>query len=83
MTFTVENGALLCSACKAEPTTGPDRAALQKEWEGYVERMKAERVRLSRRYDAAMAYSGGKESTAALYLCVKEYGLEILVWTIP
>jgi len=68
----------VCSYCRAYEKDF-------KDWDAIAERRKAEfealieaARRLSRPYDCVVPLSGGKDSTYALYLCAKVYGLRCL-----
>jgi predicted PP-loop superfamily ATPase len=80
--FDVIDGKIICEHCQAYNAIKPSREELLSQWEDCVLKMKKYRVEHNTPYDAVMAYSGGKDSTAALYVCIKKYGLRILAYTV-
>ena len=80
--FDTIDGKLICEHCQTYNIIKPSREELLSQWERCVVRMKQYRNENNAEYDAVMAYSGGKDSTVALYLCIKKYGLRILAYTV-
>ena len=76
------NGNIICEHCQAYNTKKLSREELLSQWKDCVLKMKKYREEHNTQYDAVMAYSGGKDSTAALYICLKKYGLRILAYTV-
>lgn len=67
---------LLCDDCFALIDNEPDRNDISDKAKSLFASIKGS----GQQYDAIFAYSGGKDSTVALYSAVKEYGLNVLVF---
>ena len=68
----------MCEDCYELVNHPLDREYLKSTAITYINRLKENG--LGKTYDAIFAYSGGKDSTAALYSCVREYGLRLLLF---
>jgi len=69
-----------CQWC-AQEEKGQARERALEEMEKYLRTLVSKRKH-EQGYDAVVAISGGKDSTAALYLAVKKYGLKVLAFTV-
>lgn len=77
MTFINDNGQILCSECCDKIRMGQlNRETEKNNFLKLLPSIKA----TSNRYHAVFAYSGGKDSTVALYSAIKDYGLKLLVF---
>lgn len=76
ISFSRVGGRILCEECQRLQHKEPDRAAIKKETLQIIDSIRNS----GEFYDAIFAYSGGKDSTTALYSAVKEYGLKVLVF---
>lgn len=70
----------VCDKCREYEKIQGEAAALKKEYRNRFERL-IRSVIGKAEYDILMCYSGGKDSTYALSLLKKKYGLDILAFT--
>lgn len=75
-TFHGEGDKILCNDCWELANNELDREEICNNTKKLLDGLRNS----SGQYDAVFAYSGGKDSTAALYSVVKEYGLKVLVF---
>lgn len=76
ISFINQGGKLLCKECHDLINNEPDRDAISSHAKELFANIKG----TGEQYDAIFAYSGGKDSTAALYSVVKEFGINVLVF---
>lgn len=69
------NEQLLCDECYSLINNEPNRIKITEKFLKLIQEIKG----TGKPYDAIFAYSGGKDSTVALYSAVKEFGLKVLV----
>lgn len=74
------NGELYCQECIDMLEYPIDKNKVETEWNEYISKIKEQNK--NREHDILFAFSGGKDSVAALYFIVKKYGLRPLVFTI-
>lgn len=80
-TFSECNNRFLCRECREIETNPIDREKLKRQLVNCLQKIIKNREKRDK-YDAVLAYSGGKDSTAALYLAIKRYKLNVLAFTI-
>lgn len=76
VSFHETNNKILCDDCWALEGNELDRTEICNN----TIKLLAELSKKDKPYDAIFAYSGGKDSTVALYSAVKEFGLKVLVF---
>lgn len=76
VSFSRDGDKYLCEECQRLLNNEPDRASIKQEALHIIDSIKNS----GEFYDAIFAYSGGRDSTTALYSVVKEYGLRVLVF---
>lgn len=75
--FTAEGVCSLCEQAKERKELIPSLEKLKAKLEALLDEAKARREK----YDALVAYSGGKDSTFLLHLLKERYGLSLLAFT--
>ena len=73
------NSDYYCEECLNLINNPVDKNKIQSDWNKYVQKIKLNRAG---KYDVLFAFSGGKDSVAALHFIVKKYGLNPLVFTV-
>jgi predicted PP-loop superfamily ATPase len=80
--FVKHDNQLLCNKCFDLMFAPIDRERLKKNWEKYLVELRKKEITEANKYHAILFYSGGRDSTASLYMLVKEFGLKILAFTL-
>ncbi len=76
------NNELLCNKCFNLISNPIDKIQLKMNWDNYLIELRKKEITETNKYHAVLFYSGGKDSTASLYLLVKVYKLKILAFTL-